>query len=223
MKKLLLLGAVVLMATYANAQSFFSKINYDVEVGVGLRSANEPFDTGTFGLQRLGVNATAPVITFANDKMDFYGTLGLMYAKKGGSLFNDIADVGTDNKLKLNEIEIPLHVGLQYTLGKNIKLFLDLGPYVGIGVGSKFGLEEEDGDNPVKQGIDVGVGGNFGFKFKTFILGFGYEKGLTNAAEFTTPSGSVNGSLEYGKTYGVKSQVYYISLRWTFLRAKQFR
>ena len=214
------MGAVVLMATCANAQSFFSKINYDVEVGVGLRAANEPFDSGTFGLQRLGVNATAPIVTFANDKMDFYGTLGLMYAKKGGSLFNDIEDMGSDNKLKLNEVEIPLHVGLQCALGKKVKLFLDLGPYVGIGVGSKFGLEDENGENLIKQCVDVGVGGNFGFKFKTFILGFGYEKGLTNAAEFTAPSRSINNSLISGKIYDVKSQVYYVSLRWTFLRAK---
>lgn len=222
MKKFLLLSALIMMATCANAQSFFSKFDYDVEVGLGIRGANAPFDSGTFGLQRLGVNATTPFTSFANDKMDFYGTLGLMYAKKGGSLFNDIEDIGGDNKLKLNQIEIPIHVGLQYALGQKAKLFLDLGPYIGIGVGSKFGIgeEEENVENPIKQGIDIGVGGNFGFKFKTFILGFGYQKGLTNAAEFTVPSNADLDGMRSGEVYDIKSHVYYVSLRWTFLRKK---
>ena len=222
MKKFLLLTAVVLMATCANAQSFFSKFDYDIEAGVGIRGANAPFDKGTIGLQRLGVNATIPFKTFANNKMDFYGTLGLMYAKKGGSLFSGLEDIVYDNKLKLNQIEIPIHVGLQYALGQKTKLFLDLGPYVGFGIAGKFGIDNSDGDEKMlKNGIDVGVGGNFGFKFKTFILGFGYEKGFTNAAKFTVPEDfRGNEALEWGKTYGIKTQVIYVSLRWTFLRRK---
>lgn len=221
MKKFLLLTAVVLMATCVNAQSFFSKFDYDIEVGVGIRGANAPFDSGTFGLQHLGVNATTPFKTFANDKMDFYGTIGLMYAKKGGSLFNDLEDIGTDNKLKLTQVEIPLHAGLQYALGRKAKLFLDLGPYVGIGIGGKFGLDDYGDEEMLKNGIDIGIGGNFGFKFNTFILGFGYQKGFTNAAEFTVPdyfNGNV--SLKEGKTYDIKSQVYYVSLRWILIRKK---
>jgi len=221
MKKFLLLMAVAMMATCVNAQSFFSKFDYDVEVGVGIRGANAPFDNGTFGIQRIGANATLPFKTFAKDKMDLYGTLGVMYGKKGGSLFNDFDDFGSDNKLKLTQVEIPIHVGLQYALGQKTKLFLDLGPYVGIGVGGKFGLDEEGDEEMLKNGIDVGVGANFGFKFKTFILGFGYEKGFTNAAELTIPKYfEGNDSLKEGKTYGIRSQVYYVSLRWTFLRRK---
>ena len=220
MKKFLLLAILIVMATCANAQSAFSKFDCDVEIGVGLRGANAPFDNGTFGIQRLGVNTTTPFISFANSKMDFYGTLGLLYAKKGGSLFNDITDMSSDNKLKLNQVEIPIHVGLQYALGKKAKVFFDLGPYVGIGVGGKFGIEESDRENPVKQCVDVGVGGNFGFKFKTFILGFGCEKGLTNAAKFTVPSGADLDGMYTGEVYNIKSMVYYISLRWTFWRIK---
>ena len=222
MKKFLLLtAAAVFMVTCANAQSFFSKFDYDVEAGVGIRNANAPFDTGTFGIQRLGANATLPLKSFAKDKMDLYGTLGLMYAKKGGSLFSSLEDIGYDNKLKLYQIEVPIHIGVQYALGQKTKLFLDLGPYIGIGLGGKLGIDPEESTVVIKSGVDVGVGGNFGFKFKTFTLGFGYEKGFTNAAKVTTPEEfSGNDRLKSNSTYGIKSQVLYVSLRWTFLRRK---
>ena len=58
---------------------------------------------------------------------------GLMFTAKGAKL----DDSNTDTKLKPVYMDIPLQAAVKFGLGENVKLVINAGPYVSVGLGGK--------------------------------------------------------------------------------------
>lgn len=209
-KRFLLLSIVALFTTMnVNAQShLLSDVKYDVSVGFGIRSSNAPFDVSKFGFH-IGVDAIKPIKSFANDKVDTYGLLGLHFVQKGGKQSSDFMDMmERDNSFTVNQLSIPIHAGAKYSF-KRCSVFLDAGPYIAFGIGGS------DMEGLERKVLDFGIGLNAGIKFKRFGISFGFDKGFTNIAQYTMPNDHVKEELKAGEICNLKSTTSYIAFRWT--------
>lgn len=210
MKRGLFIFAFLFSLCIVKAQeSIFSNLYYKVDLGLGTRVTDIPFDQAKFGFH-LGVDAIKPIKSFCNDKVGTYGLVGLHLVQKGGKQSNDIMDFGSEgNSLSVNQLSIPIHAGATYNF-KRCSLFFDFGPYLAFGIGgSNF-------DGLDRKAIDFGIGFNLGAQFKKFGFGIGYDKGFTNIAEYMVTSSNNVGNLEEGKVYGLKGGAFYMNLSWTF-------
>lgn len=198
-----ILSVVVLFITMnVNAQSFLSGVKYDVSVGLGTRVSNAPFDNAMFGFN-MGVDALKPIKSFANDKVDTYGLLGLHFVQKGGKQSTDFMEMMNDNNsFTVNQLSIPIHAGVRYNF-KRCSFFFDLGPYLAFGVGGS-----NDVDGLERKVVDLGLGFNLGIKFKKFGISMGYDKGFMNIAQYTQFD-ELNGKSN------LKGDAFYMNLRWT--------
>lgn len=203
----------IFFSVIVNAQktdNFFSDVAYKVSLGIDGRYSSAPFDQGKIGVH-LGVDALKPIESFFNEKIDVYGLLGLHFVQKGGKQSSNLFFMLEDgNSFGINQLSIPIHGGIAYNFSK-CNLFFDFGPYLAFGVGGS------DFDGFVRKSVDFGVGFNLGLQFKRFGLGFGYDKGFTNIAEYEVLyENNATGSLMEGEKFNLKSQAVYITLSWTF-------
>lgn len=202
MKKLFLTLCVAFIGVSAFAQdSFFSNVKYDISVSYIARKSGEPYDDNKAGIH-FGVNLIKPFWESSNEKFDLYGLAGLNYVSKGGTKSQgDItaALLEADHSFKANAISLPIHVGGTWYLKKH-SIFIDLGPYVGYIVGGN------EFDGLERKNFDFGVGFNLGYRFRTFALSVGYDKGLLSLGEYTFE----------GKKFDLKSDVAYIGFHWMF-------
>ena len=200
MKKLFLTLCVAFIGVSAFAQdSFFSNVKYDISVSYIARKSGEPFDSDKAGLH-IGANLIKPFWASNNEKFDLYGLAGLNYLGKGGSNGTDITEGRDENdSFTANVLSIPIHIGGTWYLNKH-SIFVDLGPYVGYAFGGN------DLEGLERKNFDFGVGVNVGYRFKTFALSVGYDKGLLSLGEFTMGD----------EKFDLKSDVTYIGFHWMF-------
>ena len=104
---------------------------------------------------------------------------GLYYSMKG------FKDDGSGSKFSYNYLEAPLLAVYQHPLGESLKLDLQLGPYLGIGVGGKSeigGLPEfdtfggDDGEGRFDWGLNIGCGLQLG----KIYAGVSFEDGFVS-------------------------------------------
>ena len=100
----------------------------------------------------LGVTADIPVVS-----PDYFVQTGLLFSSKGAKV------EGTDIKVKLSYIEVPITFLYKPTLGEG-KLLLGVGPYLGYAVGGKIDDTDIDFDDDFKR-FDAGGNLLFGYQF----------------------------------------------------------
>lgn len=149
-KVLLLALATTALALTSKAQDA-AKTTFGVRAGVNF--ANQNGEVGGTDLDfkmktgfNIGVNAEIPVAS------EFYLQPGLLFSTKGAKQEID----GSDDDLKFNVsyLEIPISFLYKPTLGSG-KLILGVGPYVGIAVGGKMKMGDEDADIKFKSDLDA--------------------------------------------------------------------
>lgn len=143
-KVLLLALATTALSLASTAQD---KTTFGVRAGVNFTNLNGDdleFDMKT-GFH-LGVNAEIPVAT------DFYLQPGLLFSTKGAK--EKIAGADDDLKFNLSYLEVPVNFIYKPTLGAG-KLILGFGPYVGIAVGGKIKMGDDDADIKFKNDLDA--------------------------------------------------------------------
>lgn len=173
--KLMLISILtILTATIINAQS---KTNFGVRGGVnfynitGKEMDGDKLDNKLKTGFNLGLNAEIPI------GIDFYVQPGVIYSSKGAS------DVfGTDNRINVGYIEVPVNLLFKPELGTG-KLLLGFGPYVAFGVGGNY-IYDANGNNkrPIKFKGEVSLAEAISadqYYMKGFDAGanflFGYE------------------------------------------------
>lgn len=179
---------VLLAATAAIAQTGFSQISIDPEVGVNfsntrLKAKGEDAVTGD---AKTGFSGGVGVNFGLGG--DFYLRPGVYYQGLGSK-----SDVfGVETTTSLHYLRIPVNVGYNFNISKSAgSIFAEVGPYVGYAIGGQskselagvevkddinFGTEVDE-INPLDFGVNFGLG--YESPWGVYIKG-GYGLGLGN-------------------------------------------
>lgn len=182
-----LLLAILLFADFAEAQ-----VRFGVKAGVNLANIGHgALDFDPLLRFQGGVSADfsiSPRLTIQP---------AILYSEKGYSLNIEERDqsgvsTGVDAviKFKINYIEIPVLALYNAELGKGVRFFGGLGPYVGIGINGEATSNWENFENqPVSfnkdtprplnyERYDYGLSGTVGLEYQNIMLGLNYNYGL---------------------------------------------
>jgi hypothetical protein len=162
-KVLLLAFAATALTLTSTAQD---KTTFGVRAGVNFTNLNG--DDLDFEMKtgfNVGVNAEIPVAP------EFYLQPGLLFSTKGAK--EKIAGSSDDLKLNISYLEVPINFIFKPTLGAG-KLVLGVGPYVGIAVGGKVKLGDNDADIKFKNDLSASEAGSNDMYFGGNLLA-GYE------------------------------------------------
>lgn len=119
------------------------------------------FNVGVFG--ELELPKLAPGL---------YTTAGLSFKQKGFVNWGD-------GRGMLNYLELPIHAGYKFNLGKNTKLLLEAGPYLAYGLGGKDAVGRKMFSDYYFKRSDVGADAVIGLEFNKHIqLKLSYQHGL---------------------------------------------
>lgn len=189
-------------STITKAKGFLSSLNYDFSVGLGTRVSKKPFDVPKLGIQ-FGLDARKDIKTIGG-KTDLYGLVGLHFVQNGGKKTNiiNLLSMKEDDSFNYNELAIPIRFGVSYKI-KSVRLFFDLGPFVGFRIG---GSEYDGLEN---KSIDFGVGGSMGCRFKRTAVAFGINYGIPNVATYEDLKSNS------GEKHDLNTFSGYFSLFWT--------
>ena len=212
LKKHLFVCLFAFAAICANAQ----EIKYGVTAGVNINTL-----TTNANKERTGFHVGFKTEIDFNEKL--YVNAGLMLTSKpwcglGISYLNK--NINISSKATPYYLEIPVHVGYKLPVAKNVKIFGEAGPYIGIGLfGSGSSIVEQydegfknlieskkyDNGNPFKNNqkrFDWGLGGNIGVElFNHYQLSVGYDWGLKEIL---------------GKNTSMKNKTFMISASYLF-------
>ncbi|RYE00328.1 MAG: PorT family protein [Sphingobacteriales bacterium] len=179
---------VLLAATAAIAQTGFSQVSIDPEVGVNFSNTRFKLDgaDAVTGDVRTGFSGGVGVNFGLGG--DFYLRPGVYYQGLGSK--SDIVGVATTTSL--HYLRIPVNVGYNFNISKNAgSIFAEVGPYVGyaiagqskteiLGVSAKsdidFGSDAAE-MNPLDFGVNFGLG--YESPWGIYLKG-GYGLGLGN-------------------------------------------
>lgn len=189
MKKLIMTMALF-AALLIGAKSFAQEgLSFGVKAGANLSSmSGDMFDDfkSKVGFQ-VGVT-----VEYGFTENLFLGS-GLEFTTKGAKHKIEAGSVTTKTTFNPMYLQLPVHIGYKFEVADNIKLLVELGPYVGFGVGGKTkikidGTNVVDGnrstdifnkDNDITR-FDFGVGGAIGAEFGAIAVKIGYDLGLMN-------------------------------------------
>lgn len=199
---------VLLAATAAIAQTGFSQISIDPEVGVNFSNIRSKMDGADAVTSDARTGFSAGVGVNFGLGGDFYLRPGVYYQGLGGK--SDV--LGIETTTSLHYLRIPVNVGYNFNISKSAgSVFAEVGPYVGYAIGGQ--TEGEALGVKVKTDVDFGTDGgetnpldfgvNFGLGYESpwgvYIKG-GYGLGLgnmSNSDNFTNTNNHFNISLGY--------------------------
>lgn len=174
MRKFFLTIVICLGFMYANAQN--------IGIRAGLNLANAAYQSG--GVDLSTDNLTGFQVGIVNEteiSSSLFFNTGLLFSQKGLKM----NVFGTDVKIPINYLEVPLNLAYKYDLGE-AKLFVQAGPYAGIGLSAKAknGDQEQEiefgsNDDELKR-LDVGLNFGAGVEIEAIQIGVGYGLGLIN-------------------------------------------
>lgn len=179
---------VLLAATAAIAQTGFSQISIDPEVGVNFSNTRLKMDgaDALTGDARTGFSGGVGVNFGLGG--DFYLRPGIYYQGMGST--SEL--LGIETTTSLHYLRIPVNVGYNFNISKSAgSIFAEVGPYVGYAIAGQskselLGVETKSdidfgSDNDQMNPLDFGV--NFGLGYESpwgvYIKG-GYGLGLGN-------------------------------------------
>ena len=119
------------------------------------------FNVGVFG--ELELPKLAPGL---------YTTAGLSFKQKGFINWGD-------GRGMLNYLELPIHAGYKFNLGKHTRLLFEVGPYLAYGLGGKSAVGREMFSDYYFKRFDVGMDAVIGLEFNKHVqLKLSYQHGL---------------------------------------------
>lgn len=191
MKKLLFMMMGVMICTFVNAQAKKQSngVSFGLRAGVNLQNINGRDELDNKQENKLvprfhaGFNAELPLAD------DFFVQPGVLFSTKGTKF------KGTDTKLNLSYIEVPVNLLYKPALG-NGKLLLGFGPYVAFAVSGR--LKPENGNDrsiTFKNEISIAqaLSGNYSRAFDAGAnLLFGYELSSNLSLQLNAQLGLVN-------------------------------
>lgn len=234
--KLLACSAVLLgLSSSINAQEA-GKFRVGVGVGMNVNSisnAKDAFDAedGTDISSKIGFNAGLKADYFFTNNV-YLGT-GLMFNQKG--IKGDYSDPDDpeykySEKVTLNYLEIPLHIGYRHPVSNNVAIFGEVGPYFAYAVSGKvkydpsdpddetnlFKIKDDAGDKIYKR-FDAGIGIHAGVEFNKFQIKVGYDFGLTNLNKtYSFEDYDEDGDTYTYKTKGGKNGTFTVGVAYYF-------
>ncbi len=187
MRKLLLCAALLAgTVCMTNAQE---KIEFGVRAGLNVNSLS---GSGAKGMKsRVGYHVGA--VMDWNVAKNLYVQPGLYFTTRGAKSSYD----GGEEKINMNYLQIPITVAYRFPVSEQVKIDVNVGPYIALGLGGKKKVEfsESDwgedeggeetkmfGSNGLCKRFDAGLRFGASVHFKRFSLGFSYDLGLTNIA-----------------------------------------
>ena len=192
MKKVIIaLAVVILTAGYAHAQ-----FKFGVRAGFNL--------TNMYSDNERAVNNMKPGFQ-AGVVVDY--TIG-NFAIQPGVVFATQGTRNDQSETNLYYVQIPVNVMYKFDLG-GVKLFPQIGPYLGYGVGGKFKSKNSDyqfdfsfgnGEDDEYKAFDFGASVGAGIQFRSFQFGVGYSAGLISISNDDLFYISTNG-LAFTLTY----------------------
>ena len=101
-----------------------------------------------------------------------YTTAGLSFKQKGFINWGD-------GRGMLNYLELPIHPGYKFNLGKHTKLLFEIGPYLAYGLGGKSAVGRKMFSDYYFKRFDVGMDAVIGLEFNKHLqLKLSYQHGL---------------------------------------------
>ena len=176
----LVLLAVVLTASYAQAQLTFG-------ARAGLNLTNMKMKMGSISMSPdMKPGIQLGVVGEFGLSESFFIQPGIVFAQQGCKMDS----WGESVTMNLNYIQVPVNAQYKLDLG-NMKLLLQAGPYLGVGVNGKLkakvdGKKESEKIEFGKDGLkrfDFGLGIGAGLQFGNIQAGLGYNLGLANIAD----------------------------------------
>ena len=144
---------------------------------------------------RVGVGASSVVGSDAySSSAKLFYKVGLLYDWAFSESFSllpavEIANKGAnvdeiEGSIDMLYIQVPIHVAYRFNLSNNLKLGINVGPYVAYGIAGSDLLWDDgsvtnvfDGDNGYDR-FDIGVGLGVNLDFNKFVVGVDYTRGL---------------------------------------------
>lgn len=171
-------------------------LRFGVTVGMNLSNISDTEMDSRIGFN-VGVRAEY------NFSESVYGNVGLLFTQKGCEFSED----GDELKYNPGYLELPIHVGYRYSLGNNVSIFGETGPYFAVGVCGKTKVEYQGysgdadffGDGGAKR-FDAGWGLRTGVEFSKFQVSLGYEYGFAKVFDDSDLKGH-NGNFMVGVSY----------------------
>lgn len=172
------------------AQTFKYKWEFALEAGAGIRVLRiEPKYPSLENKE--GVSFTGGLALQYNVTNTLAVKLGAAFEIKGADL--ERTDIQTKGKINIDYISVPLLLKARF--GKNLKFFVNAGPYLGILMSSKTKLdaysgnpEQEIDNDSTNKKIDFGISGGIGLEIPfgkngAFTIELRDNFGMTNISE----------------------------------------
>ncbi|WP_456458534.1 porin family protein [Reichenbachiella sp.] len=196
MSRYLNLTALVIFCFFyvdSNAQTL------GIRAGLNMANMSEKYDdledkeTDVNLGYHLGVTFELPINSF------LYFESGILLSNKGHKYSIPSIAGEQKNQVSLYYLDIPASIKLKQNVGKKLKVFESIGPYVGFGVFGKIKREEADGSSledveiewgEVNNGgasysrTDFGLTFGGGLEYNSLLIGFSYDLGLSNMDPF---------------------------------------
>ena len=202
MRKLLLCAAMIAgTVCMTNAQE---KVAFGVRAGLNVNSLSVSDESGL--KSRVGYHVGA--VMDWNVAKNLYVQPGLYFTTRGAKS----SDEGWEQKINMNYLQIPISVAYRFPLSETVKLDINAGPYVALGVGGKIKFSESGDSEEIKafgsEGLckrfDAGLRFGAGVHIRKFTVGLCYDLGLANIAR------------ESGEGVKIKNGSFQISLGYNF-------
>lgn len=115
----------------------------------------------------------APGLTYKNHGTNIENPVGSL----GNILGIDLGNLSKDVRQSMHSIAIPVNLGLRASLGNDLGVSLEFGPY------AAYLLSAKVGDTTITDGykrFDAGINGSVALEYQRFYLRLGAEYGLLN-------------------------------------------
>lgn len=173
-KTLVVLAFLTLGVLGASAQTNFGvKAGLNVATVTGLDNSKyiPAFNAGVFTQHMFNEG-------FGLEAGLYYSMLGYkLEAKEGG--------ISVSSTQRASYLQLPVQLLYKFNVGQSLYLYPSLGVYAGYGLGGTetLGIKYFDGANK----FDFGVIGGINVQYDRFIIGVGYQRGLTKFNEEKIP------------------------------------
>lgn len=197
MRKLLLCAAMIAgTVCMTNAQE---KIAFGVRAGLNVNSLS--VSGGSDLKSRIGYHVGA--VMDWNVAKNLYVQPGLYFTTRGAK--------ASDMKINMNYLQIPISVAYRFPVTEKVKIDVNAGPYVALGLGGKAKFSDDNlggsadmkmfGSEGLCKRFDAGLRFGAGVHFQRFYLGLNYDLGLANIARESGSDKIKNGAFQISLGY----------------------
>lgn len=133
----------------------------------------------------LGIHI-GPVAEFELQESLFFNT-GILYSLKGYKLKMDFMGESMDEKIRINNLEIPFNFAYKFSPNETLNFFAQAGPYIGYALSGTAKTDGESEKIDFKEDgmkrFDFGLGIGLGMEFGPIVPSISYQFGLANLSD----------------------------------------